>query len=400
MSLMSGWRTGRPAEVASETRAMLLGITLLNVVALAGPLVLPLFNEGLQRSLHLSAAEIGEVTALSMVSGMLSNLLSKYWVRRFTWPSVARVLLIGLILTDVLWYVCERAWIPLLAVQGLMGFLSGSLYSLTLAVIGDGRHADRMFGIIMAAQVAFQVAGLLAGPLILAHGSIDTLIGIFLVLNALSLLLTRVLPARGRTVVTSVPFVSLMRLPIMLGLSGCIFFMLNVGAYWTYVELIGRHAGLSEVEVANGLVIGVSVGLLGGLAASWSAKRFNRNGLLAVGALMIVIAVWLLPSPLSVAQFAISCAIYNFAWNFSLALNYSAINAIDSTGHVLPLTPAFHSAGAAAGPGIAALLVGPYGYDCVIWLAAGGAVLSVACFVASGAALRARVAPSGDREAR
>ncbi|HEY6925645.1 MAG TPA: MFS transporter, partial [Steroidobacteraceae bacterium] len=335
-----------------------------------------------------------------MVSGMLSNLLSKYWVRRFSWPSVARVLLIGLILTDVLWFVCERAWIPLLAVQGLMGFLSGSLYSLTLAVIGDGRHADRMFGIIMAAQVAFQVAGLLAGPVILAHGAIDTLIGMFLVLNAASLLLTRLLPARGRSVVTSVPFISLMRLPIMLGMSGCIFFMLNVGAYWTYVELIGRHAGLSEVEVANGLVIGVSVGLLGGLAASWSAKRFNRNGLLAVGALLILGAVWLLLSPLSVAEFAISCAIYNFAWNFSLALNYSAINAIDSTGHVLPLTPAFHSAGAAAGPGIAALLVGPYGYDCVIWLAAGGAVLSVACFVASGAALRARVAPSGDREAR
>lgn len=400
MSLMSSWRTGRPAEVGSETRAMLIGITLLNVVALAGPLVLPLFNEGLQRSLHLSAAEIGEVTSLGMVSGMLSNLLSKYWVRRFSWPSVARVLLIGLILTDVLWFVCERAWIPLLAVQGLMGFLSGSLYSLTLAVIGDGRHADRMFGIIMAAQVAFQVAGLLAGPVILAHGAIDTLIGMFLVLNAASLLLTRLLPARGRSVVTSVPFISLMRLPIMLGMSGCIFFMLNVGAYWTYVELIGRHAGLSEVEVANGLVIGVSVGLLGGLAASWSAKRFNRNGLLAVGALLILGAVWLLLSPLSVAEFAISCAIYNFAWNFSLALNYSAINAIDSTGHVLPLTPAFHSAGAAAGPGIAALLVGPYGYDCVIWLAAGGAVLSVACFVASGAALRARVAPSGDREAR
>jgi hypothetical protein len=115
---------------------------------------------------------------------------------------------------------------------------------------------------------------------------------------------------------------------------------------------------------------------------------------------MIVGAVWLLFTPLSIGQFAISCAIYNFAWNFSLALNYSAINAIDSTGHVLPLTPAFHSAGAAAGPGIAAFLVGPYGYDCVIWLAAGGAVVSVGCFLASSAVLRARVAASGNRQAR
>lgn len=379
---------------------MLIGITLLNVVALAGPLVLPLFNEGLQRSLHLSAAEIGEVTALGMVSGVLSNLLTKYWIRRFNWPAATRVLLVGLIVTDLLWFVCERQWIPLLAVQCLMGFLSGSLYSLTLAVIGDGKHADRMFGIIMAAQVAFQVIGLLAGPLILRHGGLDLIIAIFALLNAASLLLTSLLPARGRSVVTTVPFVSLMKLPIVLALAGCVFFMLNIGAYWTYVELIARHAGLGDAEVASSLAAGVSAGLLGGLAVSWSAPRFNRNGLLAVGALMIVGAVWLLFTPLSIGQFAISCAIYNFAWNFSLALNYSAINAIDSTGHVLPLTPAFHSAGAAAGPGIAAFLVGPYGYDCVIWLAAGGAVVSVGCFLASSAVLRARVAASGNRQAR
>lgn len=379
---------------------MLIGITLLNVVALAGPLVLPLFNEGLQRSLHLSAAEIGEVTALGMVSGVLSNLLTKYWIRRFNWPAATRVLLVGLIVTDLLWFVCERQWIPLLAVQCLMGFLSGSLYSLTLAVIGDGKHADRMFGIIMAAQVAFQVIGLLAGPLILRHGGLDLIIAIFALLNAASLLLTSLLPARGRSVVTTVPFVSLMKLPIVLALAGCVFFMLNIGAYWTYVELIARHAGLGDAEVASSLAAGVSAGLLGGLAVSWSAPRFNRNGLLAVGALMIVGAVWLLFTPLSIGKFAISCAIYNFAWNFSLALNYSAINAIDSTGHVLPLTPAFHSAGAAAGPGIAAFLVGPYGYDCVIWLAAGGAVVSVGCFLASSAVLRARVAASGNRQAR
>lgn len=397
---MNSLRSGKLADLGTETRAMLIGITVLNVVALAGPLVLPLFNEGLQRSLHLSASQIGEVTSLGMVSGMLSNLLTKYWVRRFSWPSATRVLLIGLIVTDVLWLVCERRWLPLLAVQCLMGFLSGSLYSLTLTVIGGGRHADRMFGIIMAAQVAFQVIGLLAGPLILRHGGIDMIIAIFALLNVASLLLTSVLPARGPSSGTTVPFVSLMRLPIVLGLAGCLFFMLNIGAYWTYVELIGRHAGLGEAEVASSLVAGVSAGLLGGLAVSWSARRFNRNGLLTVGALLIVGSVWLLLPPLSIGQFVISCGIYNFAWNFSLALNYSAMNAIDSTGHVLPITPAFHSAGAAAGPGIAAVLVGPYGYDCVIWLAAAGAVLSVGCFWASGAVLRARVATSGTREAR
>lgn len=400
MSTMNNLRSVRPAELGTEPRAMLICVTLLNVVALAGPLVLPLFNEGLQRSLHLSPAEIGELTALGMASGVLSNLLTKYWIRRFSWPSAARVLLIGLTITYVLWFVFDRRWVSLLALQCLTGFLSGSLYSLTLAVIGDGKHPDRMFGFIMVAQVAFQVIGLLAGPLILRHGALDLIIAIFALLNAASLLLTGVLPAHGRSVVTTVPFVSLLRLPIVLGLAGCVFFMLNVGAYWTYVELIGRHAGLSEANVANSLAAGVCAGVLGGLAASWSAGRFNRNALLAVGALMTVGSVWLLLAPLGVGQFAISCGIYNFAWNLSLALNYSAINAIDSTGHVLPLTPAFHSIGAAAGPGIAASLVGPYGYDCVIWLAVSGAVLSVACFVASSAVFRARVATSGNREGR
>jgi MFS transporter, DHA1 family, inner membrane transport protein len=378
---------------------MLIGITILNVISLAGPLVLPLFNESLQQSLHLSAAKIGEVAAVGMVSAMVSNLLTKYWVHRFSWTSAARILLIGLIVADLLWFVCERHWVSLLAIQSLTGLLSGSLYSLTLAVIGDGTHADRMFGVIMSAQVAFQVVGLLSGPLILRHGSLNLIITIFALFYAASLLLTSLLPARSRSSVTTVSFISLMRLPTMLGLAGCVFFMLNVGAYWTYVELIGKHAGLGDAGVATSLAMGVSVGLLGGLAASWNGRRFNRNGLLAVGALMIVGSVWLLLPPLSMGQFAISCGIYNLAWNFSLALNYSAINAIDPTGHVLPITPAFHSAGAAAGPAIAALLVGSYGYDCVIWLAAGGAILSVGCFFASSAVLRTRIPANGNRAA-
>ena len=57
---------------------------------------------------------------------------------------------------------------------------------------------------------------------------------------------------------------------------------------------------------------------------------------------------------MSMAAYVTALVIYNFAWNFSLTFQYSAVNAVDGTGRGVAARPAFHGLGAAIGPGIAA----------------------------------------------
>lgn len=370
------------SKLDTNSPGTIAATAILNVVGTAGFLVLPTIVEGAQLSLHMSDREVGVLSALGMAGGMVSAIVAKSWVRRMAWPVAARAALLGLIATNI-GCMLFHARLPFLALQGLAGFFAGSLYSLTLIVLSDSVNPDRNFGFAIAAQVVFQVIGLLVGETLLRLGGINSLLAIFAILDALSLLLLRYLPDRGRAVPATVTFRTLLRASTTLALGGCFFYLLNAACYWTYIPIIAQRAGLGAQTIANSLAIGVSAGLFGALAASWLGTRYHRNWALAIAAFLTVAAVELLIGRFGVTQFTVSCALYNFAWNYSLAYQYAAVNATDSSGHSVALAPAFHTAGAAAGPAIAALLLTPHDIGIVIWLMDIGALASLGCFLAS-----------------
>jgi predicted MFS family arabinose efflux permease len=376
--------SGRVPRSTPDTNSpgTIAATAILNVVGTAGFLVLPTVVEGAQLSLHMSDREVGVLSALGMAGGMVSAIVAKSWVRRMAWPVAARAALLGLIVTNI-GCMLFHARLPFLALQGLAGFFAGSLYSLTLIVLSDSVNPDRNFGFAIAAQVVFQVIGLLAGETLLRLGGINSLLAIFAILDALSLLLLRYLPDRGRAVPATVTFRTLLRASTALALGGCFFYLLNAACYWTYIPIIAQRAGLGAQTIANSLAIGVSGGFFGALAASWFGTRYHRNWALAIGAILTVAAVGLLIGRFGVIEFTVSAALYNFAWNYSLAYQYAAVNATDSSGHSVALAPAFHTAGAAAGPAIAALLLTPQDISIVIWLMDIGALASLGCFLAS-----------------
>jgi predicted MFS family arabinose efflux permease len=323
-----------------------------------------------------------------MAGGMLSAVLAKYWVRRLPWPTATRSALAGLITANALSLHFHGLWL-FLALQCAAGFFGGSLYSLTLIILSDTEHPDRNFGFAVAAQVVFQVAGLLAGPALLHAGGINALLLGFVVVGVAGLMLAQFLPEKGRPVPGTTGFKSLLRVPALLALGGCFFFLFNAGCYWTYVEVIAQHAGVGNEQIAIGLAVGASAGLLGALLASWCGTRVHRNWALAVGTILIVVAVLLLRGKFDATVFTASALLYNFAWNYSLPYQYGAVNAADATGHGVALAPAFHTAGGAAGPAIAAFVLTPHSYSIVIVLMSTSVTLSLAAFVGSSAARRA-----------
>lgn len=374
--------TDRPETPLKGALGVFAAVVALNVIGVATFDVMPTMVEGAQQSLHLMAGEVGSLSALIMGGSAVGSMVAKYWVRRLAWPTAARAALCGIVAANFL-SIFLHAHAVFFFLQFVAGFFSGSLYSLTLTILSDGEQPDRDFGIVIAAQVAFQAIGLYAGPWLLHAGGIDGLLTAFVAISAAGLLIAGRVPVRGRDVPAHAPFKALLRPGTLIALMGCTFYMLSAGCYWTYIALIGEDAGFDEEHIARSLVIGVFAGFIGALTAAWCGARLPRNALLTAGTLMVVAAVWLIQGHMGLIAFIASCCLLNFSWNFSVAYQYAAVNAVDASGRGVALAPAFHGVGASIGPAVAALFVAPHVYGSVGYLTAGGAVLSVLCFVAA-----------------
>ena len=351
----------------------------LSVVGSAAFLILPQLIEAAVTDLHFSDRQVGFLSSLLMLGSTASAVAATFWVRRLPWRRAAVSAALGLIGANLASFLCHSAW-PFMFLQCLAGFFGGSLYSLSLTVLSDSRHADRHFGFAVAAQVTFQVVGLLIGPLLLRAGGMNALLMAFVLLNVLAVAVVPLLPERGARAAASGGAQRLWTGPTLLALAGCFLFFFNVGSYWTYIELIGTQAGLAPQVIADGLAVGVAFGIAGALLASWLGDRRGRLLPIGVGAALTVGAVAPLLAHFDVMTFIGSAIVYNFVWNLSLAFQYSTVNAVDLSGRGVAAAPAFHAAGAAAGPAVAAFIIAPGNFRPVIFLVVASVLLSYACF--------------------
>jgi hypothetical protein len=98
-----------------------------------------------------------------------------------------------------------------------------------------------------------------------------------------------------------------------------------------------------------------------------------------------VVALFLLTEGMSQADYVMALALYNFVWNFSLAFQYAAVNAADASGRSVAVAPAFHGAGGAVGPAVAAVLITGDSFLAVNILAAIAVILSFSLFAVAAA---------------
>jgi len=189
------------------------------------------------------------------------------------------------------------------------------------------------------------------------------------------------LPVHGRITRLPAGHGGLLSAPVLLALAGCFFFYVNINCYWTYIERIGIVAGLSLDAISNTLAFSSIASMAAIALAAWLGDRVGSMLPIAAGAAATIIAVLMLAGTLHLAAYAISAIIYGNAWNLSMTYQYSTVNAVDSSRRGVALAPAFHNAGGAAGPAVAALFVTQNDHGSVIWIVSVSVLVSLACFV-------------------
>jgi predicted MFS family arabinose efflux permease len=355
----------------------------LSVAGVATFLLMPQFVEAAVADLRFTEQQIGILSSAVMIGYTLAALASGLWIRRSSWRLASAAALVGMLFANSASMVIH-GFAPFLVLQGIASFCGGSLYSLSLTVLSDSHRPDRYFAYSVGAQTIYQVLGLLAGPFLIARGMSAMLLQ-FCALCVAGLLLVPFVPSHGRFQ-HDAPIDGhqrngrLVSGPVLLGLAGCFLFFVNVGAYWTYIERIGTGAGLGLSPISNGLAFSTAASMAGVVLAAWLGHRRGFFLPIAASAFAVLLSMVLLTGNLKMAAYIVSAVIYGIAWNVSLTYQYSTVNLVDRSRLAVALAPAFHNAGGAVGPALAALVVTESDHTGVLWLVSVSVVASLLCF--------------------
>jgi predicted MFS family arabinose efflux permease len=145
----------------------------------------------------------------------------------------------------------------------------------------------------------------------------------------------------------------------------------NIGAYWTYIELASLDAGVAEHWIGWILVWAAFCSILGCLFATLVSDRFGlARPLLAALAIEAGI-VGMLALGINEVNLLVSVFLFNFLWIFIDVYQMSTVANVDHSGRFAALLPAAQGLGQIIGPNVAgSVLAAGLGYNGVFAMCA------------------------------
>ena len=154
---------------------------------------------------------------------------------------------------------------------------------------------------------------------------------------------------------------------------------INIGAYWTYIELAALDGNTDPELVGEVLVWASLCSLLGCLIATLLSNRFGLLRPLLIALFTMATGVGMLAFGINEPKFLMSVFTFNLLWIFTDVYQMGALANFDHGGNYAAYLPAAQGLGQIVGPNIAAsLLAINLGYSSVFimcWTAAMSAML-------------------------
>jgi MFS family permease len=154
---------------------------------------------------------------------------------------------------------------------------------------------------------------------------------------------------------------------------------INIGAYWTYIELAALDSNINPNLVGEVLVWASLCSLLGCLIATLLSNRFGLLRPLLIALFTMAMGVGMLAFGINEPRFLMSVFTFNLLWIFTDVYQMGSLANFDNGGHYAAYLPAAQGLGQIVGPNLAASLLGlSLGYQSVFimcWCAAMMAML-------------------------
>ena len=269
-----------------------------------------------------------------------------------------------------------------LALRIVSGIGSGLYTAVAVATLGATTDTARAYNLMLFAFAFSQAAEMWLLPRLPMSG----IYLVFIVAFALSLFFIRWLPARA--IVLSAEAVKKQndhpRVPkyiIWLCLAAILITYVNIGSYWTYIELASLDAGVADAWIGSVLFWASFLSLVGCLFATLVSNRFGLSRPLVAALFVMTLIVGMLSAGINDINILISVFMFNFLWIFIDVYQMATVANFDRSGSFASLMPAVQGLGQIIGPNLAASILGlGLGYNAVFIMCAGAAFLGMVVY--------------------
>jgi len=179
---------------------------------------------------------------------------------------------------------------------------------------------------------------------------------------------------------------------------GVIFFTyIDIGSYWTYVELAALDAGVSKGFVGPVLIWGSFLTAVGCLVVTRVSDRFGLARPLLLTLVAMASIAYMLSNGITESKLLFSVFGFNLLWIFVDVYQMSTAANVDHSGAFAALIPGAQGLGQIVGPNIAASLLGAgLGYGAVFKMSAVATLTGMVIFGLMYLWLRRNIPPLAD----
>lgn len=329
---------------------------------------LPAINGAWVDQLGFTEVQVNRVASADLlglfIGAVMTSVLIKRWDRqRLTYLGITLAIAANGLCTQ---YVDYQMTLILRFVAGL-----GAGFYTAVAVAGLGAHSKprEAFNWML---LAFAISQFLELQLI-PHLTMNGIYLFFIATYLVTVPFVRLIPTTNPPAPSAKPE-ALGQRPSLLawvGIGAIVIAYINIGAYWSNIELAAEAAGLDGDWAAQVIAWCVLLSFGGCFAAMWVLKRFDYDRPLLFTFFLMVLAVGLLAVNFTAALFVFSVAMFNFLWIFIDVYQMGGVSVADRSGSAAAFIPGAQGLGQTVGPFAASIMLDlGWGFDGVFVLCA------------------------------
>ena len=349
---------GRPAQMPHanpfDARGPFLLSLFMTLVGYSVLVALPAINGAWVEQLGFSEVEVNRVASADLlglfIGAVLTSLLIRTWSRQaLTYLGIALAIAANALCTQ---YADYQTTLLLRLAAGL----GAGLYT-AVAVAGLGAHSKprEAFNWML---LAFAISQFLELQLI-PHLSMNGVYLFFIATYVVTLPFVRLIPKTSAPAPIPEASNEKQRPPLLawVGIGAIVIAYINIGAYWSNIELAAEAAGLDGDWSAQIIAWSVLLSFVGCFAAMWILKRFDHDRPLLFTFCLMVMAVGLLAVEITAALFVFSVAMFNFLWIFIDVYQMGGVSVADRSGSAAAFIPGAQGLGQTVGPFAASIML-------------------------------------------
>jgi MFS family permease len=353
-----------------------LAVALYMVLIGYGVLVgIPVISTAWVTKLGFTEVEVGRVAGMDL-GGLSAGAIVTAWIINRVNRRI--LVFIGIIIAVVANGMCLKYvdYDTVLWLRFLAGFGSGMYTAVAVAIFGMSIRPALAYNLMLFSFAFSQALEMRILPQLSMNGIYWVFIGCFLATIPFlkwikSYPKTRAVEERSDTNNSNARYA--LFLPWV-----CLFAIfltyINIGAYWTYIELAALDSNTNPNLVSEVLVWASLCSLLGCLIATLLSNRFGLLRPLLIALFTMAMGVGMLAFGINEPRFLMSVFTFNLLWIFTDVYQMGSLANFDNGGHYAAYLPAAQGLGQIVGPNLAASLLGlSLGYQSVFimcWCAA------------------------------